>query len=132
MVEVVPVRHPRLKGGNPFGFRTHLKKSTNRRFQGTPKDHGVLGEIVSRVEQKLEILQHFPCQFELSIGVENGVQVLDGKIDVYDQKARVEAETVMRSVQASLTLFWATYPEASFKIDAHQEMSITKIHPHGT
>ena len=131
MIQVVPAKHPQLKGGNPFGFRTNQKRTTHRSLRGTREDYQIQVDRVVKMELMLEQLQHFPCEFSLVFGVEESTQILDGEVKVYDGHAQRQAQMVVRDVSTSLASFWAMYPESGFKIEATQVMTITKIYPPG-
>jgi len=129
MIQVKPRALAELKGSERFKFKSDIncqetKDYNNESMAELLGKSRIFGEIKAQVEQ----FQMLPCEVSVTIGVENGHQVMEGEVYALTRSSKSEAEQILEQVNHLAFDFSREYESSSFSIKVTQTITITEVH----
>ncbi len=129
MIQVKPRALAELRGSERFKFKSDINCQVSKDYNNDSISellikNRILGEIRAQIEQ----FQMLPCEVSMTIGVENGQQVMEGEINAFTRSSKSEAEQIMEQVNHLTFNFSREYESSSFSIKVTQTITITEVH----
>ena len=128
MVQVTPKVVPEIEGCKSFGFKTssQTKQSTDLTYT-SPIQHRTQNFIIAGIVTALQQFQNFPCEASITVGAQQGVSILEGTAEPYEQASMSATAATIEEVRIEAFQFAQEFPNSNFSVTYTQTVEITRV-----